>query len=86
MAGEEVLPIHQHMLVEEARFSYFLLGKALEKQVKFIKVQGKNKSKKMKSKEKNNKLLLMKISQTFMIHRIAGEGEAISLTSLYHFH
>ena len=26
------------------------------------------------------------LSRTFMIHRIAGEGEAISLTPLYHLH
>ena len=34
--------------------------------------------------EKGN--IISFFSQTFTIHRTAGEGEAISLTPLYHFH
>ena len=34
LTGEEVLPSDQGILIEQATFTYYLLGKALEKQTK----------------------------------------------------
>ena len=39
--GEEILPPDQSRVIEQAKFIYFTLGKALEKQTKTIEYQGK---------------------------------------------
>ena len=36
LTGEEILPTWQHRLIEDTKFSYSPLGKALKKQVKTI--------------------------------------------------
>ena len=41
--GEEILPSNQQKIIEQAKFTYFPLGKAFEKQIKTIEDQGKNK-------------------------------------------
>ena len=41
LTGEEVLPSHKQQIIEEAKFEYSPLGKAIEKQVKTIEDQGK---------------------------------------------
>ena len=41
LTGEEVLTSNKHQIIEQAEFTYSPLGKALEKQVKTIKDQGK---------------------------------------------
>ena len=38
--GEEILPSNQRQIIEEAKFAYYPLGKAFEKQVKTIEYQG----------------------------------------------
>ena len=38
--GEEVLPFNQRQIIEQAKFTYSLLGKAFEKQRKTIEYQG----------------------------------------------
>ena len=38
--GEEILPSDQSRIIEQAKFKYSLLGKAFEKQIKTIEVQG----------------------------------------------
>ena len=43
LTGEEVLPSNQQKIIEQAKFTYSLLGKAFEKQIKTIEDQGKNK-------------------------------------------
>ena len=43
LTGEEVLPSNQQQIIEQAKLSYSLLGKAFEKQTKTIEDQGKNK-------------------------------------------
>ena len=43
LAGEEILPSNQQQIIEQAKFTYSLLGKAFEKQAKTIEDQGKNK-------------------------------------------
>ena len=41
LAVEEILPSNQRPVIEQAKFTYFLLGKAFEKQIKTIEEQGK---------------------------------------------
>ena len=40
LTGEEILPSNQRQIIQQAKFNYSPLGKALEKQVKTIKDQG----------------------------------------------
>ena len=41
LTGEEILPSNQRQIIEQAKFTYSLLGKAFEKQTKTIKEQGR---------------------------------------------
>ena len=41
LTGEEILPSNQQQIIKQAKFTYSPLGKALEKQTKAIKDQGK---------------------------------------------
>ena len=45
LTGEEILPFDQSIIIEQAKFTYSPLGKAFEKQIKTIEVEGKNKLK-----------------------------------------
>ena len=40
--GEEILPFDQRRVIEQAKFTYYPLGKALQKQTKTIEGQEKN--------------------------------------------
>ena len=40
LTGEDILPSNQQQMIEQAKFTYFPLGKALEKQIKTIEDQG----------------------------------------------
>ena len=40
LTGEEILPSNQQQIIEQAKFTYSLLGKAFEKQIKAIEDQG----------------------------------------------
>ena len=40
LTGEEILPSNQHKMIQHAKFTYSLLGKAFEKLTKTIKDQG----------------------------------------------
>ena len=40
LTGEEILPSNQQQIIQQAKFNYSPLGKALEKQAKTIKDQG----------------------------------------------
>ena len=51
---EEILPLQQHKIIQEAKFSYLPLGKAFAKQAKSIKEQGKEQVKTLKSLDLNN--------------------------------
>lgn len=42
LTGQELLPPDQSRVIEQATFTYSLLGKALERQIKRTEVQGKN--------------------------------------------
>ena len=40
LTGEEIVPSNQQQIIQQAKFNYFPLGKAIEKQIKTIKDQG----------------------------------------------
>ena len=40
LTGEEILPSDQKRVIEQAKFAYFPLGKAFEKQIKTTEDQG----------------------------------------------
>ena len=54
LTGEEILPSNQQQIIQEAKFNYSPLGKALEKQIKTIEDQGK---KQVKAIQDNNQLV-----------------------------
>ena len=39
LTGKEILPSNQQQIIEQAKFNYYTLGKAFEKQIKTIKDQ-----------------------------------------------
>ena len=41
LTGEDILPSNQQQMIEQAKFTYFPLGKAFKKQIKTIECQGK---------------------------------------------
>ena len=41
LTDEEILPYDKKQIIEQAKFTYFPLGKAFEKQIKTVKDQGK---------------------------------------------
>ena len=43
LTGEDILPSNQQQVIEQAKFTYSLLGKAFKKQTKTMEHQGKNK-------------------------------------------
>ena len=43
LTGEEILPSNQQQIIQQAKFNYSSLGKAIEKQIKTIKIEEKNK-------------------------------------------
>ena len=43
LAGKEILPSNQQQVIEQAKFTYSLLGKGFEKQTKKLKIKEKNK-------------------------------------------
>ena len=43
LTGEEILPLNQQQIIEQAKFTYSPLGKAFEKQTKTIEDREKNK-------------------------------------------
>ena len=40
LTGEDILPSNQQQIIEQAKFTYSPLGKAIEKQIKTIEDQG----------------------------------------------
>ena len=50
---ENILPLDQSRIIERAKFTYFPLGKAFERQTKRIDEQGKNNRYYYKSKQKS---------------------------------
>ena len=54
LTGEEILPSSQQQIIQQAKFAYSPLGKALEKQIKIIEDQGK---KQVKAIQDNKQLV-----------------------------
>ena len=50
LTGEEILPPNQKQMIEEAKFTYFSLGKAFEKQIKPIEDEGEKEVKALRFK------------------------------------
>ena len=73
LTGEEILPSNQQNIIQQAKFTYAFLGKALEKQTKTIEDQGKKQVKAIQDKQivninkddYKNKLLLSKEREIF---------------------
>ena len=66
LTGEEILPSTQQQIIEQAKFTYSLLGKAFEKQTKTIEDQGEKQIKAVQDKSqlnqsKNLLMTLMKV-------------------------
>ena len=61
LTGEEILPPNQKQIIEEAKFTYSLLGKAFEKQAKTIEDQGKKQVDALKNLKPNTQELTIKI-------------------------
>ena len=51
LTGEEILPSNQQQIIQQAKFNYSPLGKALEKQIKTIKDQGEEQVKAIQHKQ-----------------------------------
>ena len=59
LTGKEILPSNQQQIIEQAKFTYSLFGKAFEKQIKTIEDQGKKQVEaleKLKSKEQKKSI------------------------------
>ena len=54
LIGEKTLPSDQRRLIEQVKFTYSPLGKALEKQIKTIEDQGEKQKKKKQLKSMEN--------------------------------
>ena len=71
LTGEEILPSNQQQIIQQAKFNYSPLGKAIEKQIKTIKDQGEKQVKAIQDKQIVNKydykdkLLLSKEREIF---------------------
>ena len=65
LTGEEILPCNQQQIIEQAKFTYSPVGKALEKQTKNIEDQGEKQikaiqdNKKKKSKENQLNMVII---------------------------
>ena len=73
LTGEEILPLNQQQITQQAKFNYFSLGKTLEKQRKTIENQGEKKIKTIQDNRKQlisgndykNRLLISKEREIF---------------------
>ena len=78
LTGEEILPSNQQQIIQQAKFNYSPLGKALEKQRKTIEDQGEKQVKAIQDKQIVNinkddykdKLLLSKKEKSLKIFTI----------------
>ena len=61
LKGEEILPLNQRRVIEQAKFTYSALGKALEKQTKTIEDQGGEKQ--IKALEEHRKKPLVEFNK-----------------------
>ena len=57
LTGEDVLPSNQQQIIEQAKYTYSLLGKAFENQTKTIEDQGKKQVEALNTFQSDNKKL-----------------------------
>ena len=62
LTGEKILPLNQQQIIQQAKFNYSPLGKALKKQIKSIEDQGEKQVKEIQYNKDDykNKLLFSK--------------------------
>ena len=58
LQGEDILPSNQQKIIEQAKFTYFPLGKAFEKQIKTIEDQGQKQVDPLNTSKSNNQLTI----------------------------
>ena len=56
LTGEDILPSNKQQIIEQAKFTYYPLGKAFEKQIKTIEDQGKKQVEALNTFKSDNKL------------------------------
>ena len=56
LTGEDILPSNQQQIIEQTKFTYSLLGKAFDKQIKAIEDQGKKQVDALNTLKSDNKL------------------------------
>ena len=64
LTGEDILPPNQQQIIEQAKFTYSLLGKAFEKQIKTIEDQGEKQIKAIQDQgevKTKNIIMMLKI-------------------------
>ena len=55
LTGEDILPYNQQQIIEQAKFTYYPLGKAFEKQIKTFEDQGKKQVDALENLQDTNK-------------------------------
>ena len=58
ITGKDILPSNQQQIIEQAKFTYFPLGKAFEKQIGTIEDQGKKQVDALNTLKSNNQLTI----------------------------
>ena len=59
LTGKDILPSNQQQIIEQAKFTYSLLGKAFEKQTKTIEDQGEKQIKAIQGQLKTKNMLMI---------------------------
>ena len=54
LTGEDILPLNQQQIIEQAKLTYSALGKVFEKQIETIEVQGQKQVETLKTKAIND--------------------------------
>ena len=57
LTGKDILPSNKQQIIEQAKFTYFPLAKAFEKQIKTIEDQGEKQVKALNTLKSDNKKL-----------------------------
>ena len=58
LTGEDILPSNQEQIIGQTKFTYSLLGKAFEKQIKAIEDQGQKQIETLNAIKSNNQLTI----------------------------
>ena len=73
--GEEILPLQQHKIIEETKFTYSLLGKAFKKQTKTIEKQGEKQIKSLQSLNPHNQKTQIYQAQIKSVNHLFRSGQ-----------